>query len=47
MTWKTFEATRRRGRNMSIKAYFRSDDDDDDDDDDYECYINEDVPCNV
>jgi hypothetical protein len=30
-TWKVFEGTIRRGRNMSIRAYLLADDDDDDD----------------
>jgi hypothetical protein len=31
-TWKAFEDTVRRGRNMFFKAYFVTDDDDDNDD---------------
>ena len=30
LTWKTFEETIGRGRNMSIKAWLVTDDDDDD-----------------
>jgi len=32
LTWKTFEETIGRGRNMSIKAWLVTDDDNDDDD---------------